>query len=713
MAAIGEIRKRSGLVIILIGVAIIAFVLSDLFRSNRSLFREDQSNAVGKVNEEKITYNQFNQKVQQVKEKFKRQRRIQEISPRMMATVQNQAWDQLIFDRIFKKEQEKLGLRVSDKELFNLVQGDNPHPSVKRAFRDPKTGEFKKERLQQLQRQLKQGPGGQANKQQIERFKQQKQQWINFERNLLRQREREKYFGLIRKSFYVTNLEAERQYLDENRVASIGYVNLAKKSVPDSAVNLTSQSLKQYYDDHKDDYKTDASRTFEYVVFDVTPTSRDSAKIFQNLHDLKKTFKERDKDSSFVELQSDEPFDSTFLSPAEIPAPIQDSVINGDTGDVFGPYLGEKGYEVAKTIDTKADTVEYYKARHILFKPKGSSEADTAEAQSEASEIFNKIQEGASFEKMAMEHSDDPSAKNGGSLGWFSENKMVDPFIKGVKRHDKGDVFLVNSKFGTHIVEVTAEPVSKRYQVGRIIRKIYPSEDTYEKVYKKASEFRSKINSPDEFEKVVRKAGLNKQIAEKIEPSKRLIPGLSDAPELVRWAYSNDEGSLSGIIEVSDQYVIAKLKDVNKKGVQPFEDVKNEIRAEVLKQKKADQLMEKFKKANQSAKKLEEIANNLNKRVKKASSLKFTASTVPGLGNEKPVIGRTFGLKKNMVSEPFKGNNGVYQIKLNKLKGVNPPEKLVSTKEKLRNNISGQAQRQIVQALKDAADIKDMRYKFD
>ena len=713
MAAIGEIRKRSGLVIILIGVAIVAFVLSDLLKSNQSLFRDSPQNAIGVVNGENITHEEFRQRVQQTKQNFQQQRGMQEISDRMMSTIHDRAWDQLVFDRIFMKEQEALNMKVSEKEMFNLIRGDNPHPTVKQAFRDPKTGEFNREQLAQLQQQLKRGPGGQASERQRQQFQRQKKQWINFERRLKEQREKEKFFNLIEKSFYATSLEANHQFQSENQVASIDYLALTNQQVPDTAVNVTDEALKAYYNDHKSNYKTEGNRSFEYVIFDITPTKKDSASIRESMKDLKNEFARRDRDSSFVELQSSEPFDTSYLSPDEIPEAVTDSVLMGEVGEVYGPYLGQNGYEVTKVIDDTTSEKTFYKASHILIKPEGDTDADTADARSKAKGIYNEIQGGADFEAMASEHNQDPAAGSDGDLGWFSENKMVEPFIEGVKGREEGDLFTVSTKFGTHIVKMTANPVSKKYQLGQVVRKIFPSESTYESVYNEASKFRSSVTSPSEFENAVRKAGLNKRVAEDIEPSKRFMPGLENAAELVNWAYSNKEGSLSGILELSDQYVIAHLTDVTKQGVQPLDEVRGEIRAEVLEEKKRERLIQKLNTANQGkGDDLDQIAAELDKEVKSASNIKFNSPRVSGFGNSEAIVGTAFGLKENMVSQPFSGDNGAYQIKLTSLQSVETPERLVSVKEEIQSNRSTGVQSQVVEALKDIADIQDMRYKF-
>ena len=712
MAAIQEIRKRWKLVFTLIGFAIVAFVLSDLLRSNRSLFQGggQQSNHVGKINGEKISYQQFQDRVNQAVNNFKRRRQTTELSDRIKNRLQDQAWQQLVFSKAFKEEQKNLALKVTDEELFNMVQGPNPHPSVKRAFQNPKTGEFNRQNLQRFLQRLDRGLPSQASQQQIQRFEQQKKQWFRFEESMLQQREREKYFTLIKKSFHVTDLEAKRDFLNKNKTASIDYIRKRYQSVADSAINVSEEALRNYYEDHKHEYKRETpERSIEYVIFDVKPSAKDSAKVRKDLKTLSKRFKRTDKDSTFVELHSEEPYDSTFQRLGKVPAPVKDSIVKADTGAVFGPYLNKNGYNLTKLIDRKADTVQYFKAKHILFQPKGGTESDTAKAEQRAREVFREIQQGADFDEMGAKHHDGSSV----NLGWFREGRMAEPFEEGVRNHQKGEVFTVNTQFGTHIIKPSANPVSTKFKLANVTVPVYPGDKTYEKQYQKTNEFRAGIQKPEEFNKKVREAGLNKRIADQLTPSKKVIPGLSEAGEVVRWAYSNEEGALSGILELKQQYVVAHLTDVKQKGTKSLSEVKNQIRPEVKQKLKAQALKEQFEQVSQSNNKLDQIAQQLNVRVENAPGIKFSEPVIPGSGKEPAVVGATFGLEKGMLSQPIKGNKGMYELRLKSLNSIKPPEKLVSTKESIRSNMAAQSQAKAIEALRDMANVKDMRYRFN
>lgn len=711
MAAIQQIRKRWRLVFTIIGFAIVAFVLSDLLRSNRSLLQGgQQSNHVGEINGEKIAYQEFQDRVNRASQNFKRRRQTDQISDQMRLRLQDQAWQQLVFSKAFEEEQKALGLTVTDDELFSMVQGDNPHPSVKRAFRDPQSGEFNRQNLQRFLQRLNQGLPSQASQRQVQRFEQQKKQWLQFEESMMQQREREKFFELVKKSFYVTDLEARRDFLNQNKKASIAYIKERYRDIADTTLNISESDMKAYYRAHKQNYKReDPERSVDYVIFDVTPSAEDSAQVRRDVQNLAKRFRNTTKDSTFVALHSNKAYDSTFQRVGQVPKAVQNEVTTADTGDVIGPYLNNEGFNLTKVKAKKPDTLTYFKAKHILFQPAGGSDADTAEAKEEAQQVYRKIQQGADFDEMGEKHHDGARV----NLGWFREGRMADPFEEGVRAHRKGEVFTVNTQFGTHIIKPTANPVSERFKLANVTVPIYPGDKTYEAAYQRANEFRSSFSTPEGFNKAVREAGLNKRIADQITPAKKMIPGLSDASKLVQWAYSHKEGELSGILELQDQYVIAHLTDIRKEGVKSFEAVEDEIRPEVKREQQAEKLVQQFREAAASDNQLQQVASKLNLSVQKAPNLTFSNAILAGEGEEPAVVGAAFGLKPDRTSNPLEGNKGVYQVKLNNTNSIEPPSELRSTKEDIRSNMAAQSQAKTIEALRDMANVKDMRYRFN
>lgn len=705
MATIRTIRKRSGLVIAAIGVAMVAFIVSDALQSNKHLF-SDQKTGVGVIGGDEIPVQQFEEKLNKVKSDYLFRTGKKKIDAATQGRLRNQAWEGLVFEILFGEEYRDLHLTVTDKEVLEFVQGDNVHPSVKKAFTNPNTGKFDRNRLIRFLKSLEQEPTS-------PQAKESRRRWLEFEKALYQERRQTKYFELIKRSFYATDLEARNVFKNENQYASFDYIGLLLSSIPDSLIQVDKSEIEKYYRENKEDYKQDPSRTLEYIYFDILPTKEDTLAAREWIEDEVPHFRKADDDSLYIELNSDQPFDTSYHPRGELSEKIEDSMFNGDTGTMVGPYFEDGAYKVSKLLAIKnVDTVNYYYASHILIKPEGSTDEDTAKSLEDAKELMQRIREGASFEALAQEHSTGPSASKGGDLGWFEEGSMVPNFNNAVKEMDVGELRVVKTKFGAHLIKKHSGPSNRMVKVATLVREIYPGPETFKNMYSKAAKFRSKISSEEDFNDAVKTSGLNKRLAEDLKPNQQFIPGFTDASPMIQWAYRNNEGDVSEILEVDDRYVVAHLSEVNEEGYEPVYEVKNEIEGEVIKNKKLDQLAERLKESSQGSQDLQEIAGKVDKRVKTASQINFKSSVVPGIGSDQILIGYLFGWKEDKITPVIRGTEGVYKVRLNNMTDVEPPEMLMSSKNKVFAEKLAKSRTAIIEALKDATEIKDYRYRF-
>lgn len=697
MATISEIRKRSGLVIFLIGLSIVAFIVSSAIKNNRSLF-SNRDDSVGQIAGNKITYQEFNAKIDKAKDNYILQTGKMKIDPATQRQINEQAWNQLINDVIFKEEYDELGLNVSSDELFDFVQGKHIHPSVKQAFTDPKTGKFNKDQLIYFLKNLDNDQTGKY-----------KARWLNFEESLMKERIQTKYYALINKGMFVTDLEAKEEFLSENKFAEFEYVMLPESTIPDSTVDISDKEIETYYNNHKDDYKSEAERTLEYVVFNIEPSKEDTIETLKWIKDQIKPFKKNKDDSVFIELTSDEPFDTLFHRRGDLPEAIEDSAFNGEEGEVFGPFYDDGYYKIAKLLKIKKDTVDYFRASHILIKPKGKTDEDTAKALAKARDLLQRIKKGESFKNLAAQYGEDGTSTRGGDLGWFKDGTMVPKFNKAVKNAKKGDLFVIKTRFGAHVVKVTADKSSKMVKVGIVSREVKPSTATVDDIYAKAQTLRRNITSPSDFDKQVTEENLNKRIAEKIKPSQRSIPGFDNPNDIIRWAYNHKEGDVSDILEMDDKYIIAHLTHVYKEGTTPLDQIKSDVRDEAVKQKKMDMLADKMEKAGSD---INSIAQAIPEVQKSSEKVNFKNANISNVGQEPMVVGTIFGLEIGVLSNPIKGNIGVFRVQVNKFSDINIPDDLKNIKERISTEKSGQSQVLVAGALKDAANVKDRRYRF-
>lgn len=699
MAAIGTIRKYSGIAVGAIFISILAFIISDAFQSNSIFFGRNKM-IVGIIDGEKISYQDFLSRFDIEVDKYMKQTQATSIDEPTRDQLRERLWNKFQDEIIYESEYKSCGLAFSPEELSYTVSGPDPHPAVQSFFKNPKTQQFDRNLLVNFLKNMDQYP-------------EYKEIWLDFEDELAKESIKQKYFDLIKSGFYLTSLEAKDIYFAKNKFASFNYVMLPLRDIPDSIVEPTESELEKYYKKHNKKYTIEESRTVDFVFFDVFPTREDSMMLFRQLEQLKKEFKATQKDSLFVNVHSDEAFDTQYRKPGFYPAAFDNFFFTSDKKDtIIGPVFDKGYYKIGKLVDKKTDTITYYRVSHILIKPKRATNKDTLEAMTRARELLAEAKV-TDFSELAMRYSEDKgSAIRGGDLEWFKDGDMVKPFMNAVKKMKKGDMTVVKSEFGAHLIKCTHNPNNTVIKVAIVSKRIEPSTSTYQTIYSKAVKFRGKIRKPEDFENAAREMELNKMNAPEIKPNDHDIPGLPNAKVVVSWAYREKKGAISDVLDVDNRYVVAVLTEVYEKGIAPFEKVKEQIRAEVLKEKKQKHLLEKFNNVQNSAKTIEDIARALGKGVEKVTNASFEMPFITGLGEEKFLMGYVFGSEKGKLSKPIAGENAVYQFILIGFSDVQEPKDLSDIKKDKISNMQSMSQYMAMEALKELADIKDLRYRF-
>jgi peptidyl-prolyl cis-trans isomerase D len=698
MAVIGRIRKRVGLLIAFVGISMLLFILGDLVTSNKGILGKT-SDVIGKVNGEKIRYQEFEKKVDQLVENYKSNTKTENVDANTNDMLREQAWSMIVNDNTLGKEYEKLGVACGNDELYDMITGKNPHQQIRQAFTDPKTGSFDP---QTVVRFLKDLPN---------RDEATQKQWTSFESAIREERVAQKYKDVIKGGMYVTTMEAKNNFEETNRTADLRYVELNYITITDSTVKPEESELKAYYQAHQNDYKQpETFRKIEYVTFDITASAEDRQTIMDWILKKKDEFTAASNDTLYVNQNSDSPFDSTFHSKGTL-NPIVDTVVfSASVGTIIGPYEDGGSFKVSKLTSVKmvSDSV---KARHILLKYENG---DTAKTMARADSLKNVIKKGSKFADLASKYSQDPgSAIKGGDLGWFRQGQMVKPFNDACFDGKKGDLAIVQSQFGVHLIEVLDKgAASKQVQVATLERKIEPSQKTYDALYNKANQFAAANNTGELFDNACSKQGLNKRIADNIKENDKAIPGLDQARELVRWAYKSTKGEISKAFTISDKYVIAHLVGIKEKGFLTLEDVKPTVTAAVKKEKKAEMLIEKFTKLAGSATTLEDVAQKLNATVQEAEKVSLSSTFLAASGNEPRVAGNAFAMKQGQLSKPIKGDNGVYVIAVKSFTEIPVTKDYEANRKQILEQRKSRSDYDLFNALKEKANIEDNRGKF-
>jgi len=701
MALINKIRERSGLAIGLVAIAMGFFIVgTDILGPNSAILGKNKTD-VGEIAGETIEREQYQNQIDQLKYNYTVNYG-RNPSENEMYSLRQQAWDYLIVKIAFQDQYEELGIEVTEDEQWDMVQGNNVAFEIKQAFSDPATGEFQRDRVINYLQQVNQLPP------------EQQASWYLFEQNLKPSRLRLKYDNLLVKTTYATDAEAKMQYQDETSVAEIKYLYIPYYSVSDSLVSVDDSDLKEYLNDHQSEYTVEESRNFSYVSVPMVPSSEDTAFFEQELEKLKEDFKVTVDDSLFARNNSDGDIYFARSTVDQLPRMLQLNESNLSEEDVRGPYFVDGNYVLYKVSEISEDTAGAVKASHILIKWDDESDEAKAEARSKAQGILNQLRRGGDFEQSAIENSQDGSASSGGDLGWFSKGKMVKPFEEAAFGATRTGLInrLIETQFGYHIIKVTQTVNKNLFSVASIEREITPSETTRNKAFRRADFLASSSGNYNEFVDNAENDSLQVFNAENIGKNDRRFNDVGNARRVIQWVYNTEDiGEVSDVIEMEDRYIIASLTKITEAGTASLEDVRLQIEPKVKNEMKAQVIIDKL--ADYSGT-LDEMKDQYgtDARVYNSSDLKFSTNSLPSVGFAPLAVGTAFALESGERSEPVKEESGVVVIEMINITTAPEIADYSTYKNQLEQRRSGRISFNAAEAIKDEADIQDLRYRF-
>jgi peptidyl-prolyl cis-trans isomerase D len=701
MATLQKIRNRAGIAIaIFIGMALAAFILGDLFKSSSSIMRGKQME-LAEIDGKGVTFPEFQAKINELEEIYKMNSGKTSLDLQTTEQIKEQTWQSIVRSLTMKDIYENLGIGVSPAELFDMVQGKNPHAIIQSIFRDPKTGTINRGALIQfLKYQQTNSTGKERN------------YWLFIENQIIEERAFSKYNNLLAKGIYVTSEEAKSDLKSRNHQANIQFVAKSYASVSDSAVKVSEAELKAYYDKNSEKYKQENNRSIEYVSFPVVASKLDEDKLIKWANDIKAEFSTVEDPAAFVNINSDVPFDPSYFKKDDLSPELGGFAFAGKARDIYGPYKDGNSWKLAKIqkFEELPDSVE---ARHILIKV--STQEELTNATRTIDSLKNLIVvKGQKFEDVARANSEDTgTANNGGSVGWMRRGMMVKPFEDAAFFGKLNDVQIVKTQFGVHLIQVTKRGnTTHNVQLAIINRLIEPSSQTYQATYTLASRFASQNQDLKKFSDAIVAQGLNKRLAN-IRENDKDIAGLENSRVLIRAAYKAKTGSIilssegTPIFELGNQFIIATLTGEQEKGIASFNTVKTSVELEVKKERKAQQLINKMSAKND----LSQLAAELGVSIGEAQNIAFDTNSIPGLGFEPAVAGASSALNASQVSKPVTGINGVYVVKVASVT-TGTDQDVAATKQRLSASIGYRANMLAFEALREHAKIVDKRSKF-
>ena len=699
MAILGKIRQRSIFLILVIGLALFAFVISGAFGNGSG--DTGPNEPIGIVNGEEIPLETFRLLVDQTERTY---------GYTTLQAVQT-VWNQFVRNELFQKEFDVLGIDAGKDQIEQVVSSTESIITDARFINE--AGFFDFGLFADFIAQMRD-----TNPQAYETWKQQEAGIIASARESI-------YFDLIQSSTAVTDQEAKTFYHLEADNVDLNYVQIPYTSLADSLFTIKQSEVKAYIKDNASKYEREASRSLQYISFLEQATEEDQTVIRNGLegladdrveyNDVSKLtdtilgFKNTKNLTDFIDRYSEESFDSIYSSKGRLPAEYAEILYNLGEGEVFGPYRDINTLKLSKLLDRKEDA--NIRASHILIAYQGAERAQPnvtrtkAEAKALANNLLRQVRRDSDrIGALALQNSDGPSRNTAGDLGFFSEGDMDDKFFEFANKSRVGAVGLVETPFGFHVIKVTDK--QDLVLLASVSREIIPSDQTSNRIFKDATQFEMDAGK-GEFAAVAEASNFNVRTVNQVAQLDENLPGLPEQRNIVQWAFNEDTkvGEIKRFNLSYGGYAVVQVTAAREKGLAAPEEVLLEVTQAILKEKKAAQIIAN----NKAISSLEDLAAKNGLEVVNALAVNQKSGTLVGAGFEPYIVGVAFSLKEGGTSKLIEGNNGIYLLQLTAKKIAEDLEDYSDYARQLTNQGREGLGAAIVEALETSAEIEDNR----
>lgn len=704
MAIINKLRK-SGWVFVVILAALALFVLSDFISSFQRGSGGVQDPVVGEINGVEIHYSEYEQDLKLREQNLSQNKQGQGLTDEDRDQAATSAWDDMFRKYVVNTEYEKLGIEASIEELKEQLFGDNPNQYIRQYFTNEK-GEFSSANVRNWYNQVyKTNPEAQLF-------------FNSLKDAVVSAIQGDKYSDMIMKGINVTNFDALQDFMQQSKTTSGSVLGLQLTSVTDDQISYNEDDLRSYYNKNKDKYKQTESRDLEYVSWSIAPSSFDSADVKDEITNLKTGFAESDDDSAFAAANSDKEVNGNYKELGHFINALDKEIVNAKVGDVLGPFVTDNAYLIAKVSDRKVGTRTKYLYSSITISRNWATSEDSLKTVAEAKAFleFMKVTPYPEVIKAAKEKGFLVQGDKDGYIPWNYAETIDPAIIEDIKKGKKGDYFIRGSVNGILLVKIDDNPNSDNLLVYEIFKELEPSMNTINDVYAKANTFRSKVGDggKDAFNNAIEESGYAKRIAKDVLPSGGTIPGIDNPKDIIKWAFDDDRkvNDVSEIFSIDNRQIVVNIAKITKKGIGSFDEVKEKVIEDVIKEKKYEFLEAKLAKAKEGKSNMVQTAIEVATVAHDFSNLTFKTNSFDAGRDEFKVQGVALGLKLNTISKPIRGENGCFLVSITEESNPEIPEDLANRKGMVYSSTTQVLESKIVNSLKALANIQDQRYKF-
>ncbi len=653
MATLQKIRNKAVLLTIIIGLALFAFIIGDFLNSGSSLLRQSKEQ-IATIGDYSLDYKEYESRIKEMEEVYKIQTGQENLDDAIMGQLRESVFQSIVREQLIAQQAEKLGVTVSSKELFNMINGANIHPMIMQLpiFRNQQTGQFDRTMmmnfLQTIQTEDLSGYDA-AAQDQIKRLK---SYWLFWENTLKYTRLEEKLNALLTRAVQANSLDVEADFANRNTQVDFAYVIKPYAALSDSLFKVGDGEIQKRYNEKKNSFFQEPYRSASYVLVNVEASKEDFKAVESKINSLRDAFVTTEEPIAYASSNSDDAVYDCYIANSMYEDGVK-AFLAGSTGFMEPTY--DKGiYRMARVVGRKV-APDSIKARQIVLPLDDTKRADS---------IVNALKGGADFQSLVATYNTGGSTSD---MGWFREvdaASMGDTFLNACFGAAKNVYFTVKTKYDVRVMQVTdmTKPVAKT-RLALISMKVTPSSNTYSIKYNELNRVVAQNQNADAFFKAATKAGFQVLEAPVVRSSDYTLGTIPQMRQAVRFVFNNKVGTVSSILEnQSNQFLVVAVKEISDDKYQKLEKVKPQLTKELINELKGEKLTKELSAKNYKTLAQFSQAEGLN--VDTVKFMDFSMSSLTGLGNEPAVIATAMKTEPNKVVGPLKGKNGVFMLQV-------------------------------------------------
>ena len=683
MATLQKIRSMGWVLVVIVGLAMLAFILGDFMNSGSSFFHRAEQ-YVGEIEGEDIHITDFENAREQLSEVYKIEVGRNDLDEEIQSNINNQVWQLMVMQHTLGAQAQKIGMTVTDDELADKCIGEHPHQIIAQrpAFRD-QSGQFNRVALIQFLAGLDQAANDPSQAQNI---KQAQTYWMYWENAVRLTWLQEKYTDLLQELVGANKLDAEQNGKAALTTANVKYVMQPYYSVPDSTIKVTNSDIRDLYKQKKEQFKQEPSRSLQYIAFDIKPSETDFQDAEAWIQKLEEEFNTTDDIAGVVNPNSDIIYNGQNYSESTIPAQFKEWAFQKGrkAGDVTGIQFENDTYATARMMQTGYSLPDSVELRGTILA--SEEELDSLKAE------WKKGNFGTSKETQ-----------------WVTEAMLNRDIAEKAFSGQKGSIFTVPYGTGVQAIQIVDKgAATPKVKVAILSRSVTPSSKTYAALYNAAKQFVVNNHTEDAFKAAAEEANMEVETAYNLQKSTHQVNNLKQSRPIVRWANKAKEGDVSDVFECGDKFVVAVLTEVKDGEYRSINEVQAELRMEILRDKRAEVIIKNLKDATS----LQEAADLASAEIKTAEGVTLASYRFGDAGMEPAVIGTAIRLNEGELSEPVKGVQGVYVLQSENKTTTEQEINIDQQIQQLKSRYAYSLPYQALNLIEQKADITDNRSNF-